>query len=143
MKALNKPGLLFILMTGLLTLSWSCTQSLLDEEDPTLPDNYAYTVSLKCFCYPVGPFDIEIRNAEIVSFESSEFDVAELSDESKESFTIDNLHIRLLNFLAEDPFTSEVINHPIYGFPMDVFIDPVENIADEEWGYEITDFKVL
>ena len=71
MKALNKNSLLIMVMAGLLAVS--CTESLSEEDYPLLPDNYAYIVRLKCFCYLVGPYDIEIRNGEILSFESSEY----------------------------------------------------------------------
>ena len=65
MKALNKISLLIMVMAGLLTV-W-CTAFLSEEDYPALPDNYAYTVRLKCFCYLVAPF--------IISYDLSWIDI--------------------------------------------------------------------
>jgi len=134
---------LLLLLLSATILTVACTNDTPESEDPPLPDNYAYTVVLKCFCFPVGPFDIEMLNGEIISFESDQVDVEGLSDELKNSFTIDNLHGRVLQLLDQNPFMSTVIPHPVYGFPADVFIDSDERIADEEWGYTITEFRSL
>jgi len=142
MKSNKLLSLLFLLFAIILGISCVNDNPSQGESQP-LPDNYAYIVTLNCFCYPVAPFHIEILDGEIVSFESEEFDVSQLTDEIKTSFTIDNLHGEVLRLLDQDPFMSEVIPHPVYGFPADVFIDHDRRASDEEWGYTITEFRSL
>ena len=85
---INKVSL-WLLIIPLVVLLLSCTESLPEDDDPTLPNKYEYTVMLKCFCFQVGPYDLEVLYGEIVSFESRESDLEEFSNDFIGSLTID------------------------------------------------------
>ena len=45
--------------------------------------------------------------------------------------------------LAKHPYRAEIDYDPDDGHPTRVYIDPLANTADEEYGFTITDFKWL
>jgi len=113
------------------------------DETAGYPEDYSYTVQLKCFCYPSGPFDIEIRNGEIVSFDAEQEFNSDREDELKEFLHLTSLSSRTNELLSEDHDEARIDYHPIFDFPTDVYIDIDFGIADEEWAYCITNFKEL
>ena len=131
----------------ILTLS-SCS----DEFDPIpfssnldLPTEYTYELRISCYCFPsyVGPHRLHVKGDEIIGYELAVDDV-EIDDQvDLEQFTIDALSKRVDEILEQDPFSQDVEVHPDYNFPVSVYIDIDERIADEEWGYEISDFEVI
>jgi len=135
---MNKGLSSLILSASLLLLLTGCA-----DETQGYPVDYAYTVQLKCFCYPTGPFDIEIRNGEIVSFDSEQEINGDQEDELKEFLHLTSLSSRTNELLSEDHDEARIDYHPIFDFPTDVYIDIDFGIADEEWAYCITNFKEL
>lgn len=121
----------------------SCTNEAEENESQELPDHYSYTVTLSCFCWPRGPFDIEIKDDEIVSFQFDEDIEIPDTDEFMSGFTISALSARVEELQSQDPVREDITLHPVYKFPMDVYIDLDEQIADEEWGYIIENFEEL
>lgn len=111
-----------------------------------LPTEYSYELMITCYCtqHYVGPHKLHIKGDEIVNYEI-ELDGGAVFDDQTDlkQFTIDALAERVDEILAKDPFTQEVKVHPDYNFPVSVYLDIDQRIADEEWGYEITNFKVI
>ena len=109
-----------------------------------LPTEYSYELTISCFCTSSyrGPHKIRIKNNMIIDYEliSDEENNEELDIKQ---FTIDALVQRVDELTAQDPVIKDIQVHPDYDFPVSVYIDVDERIADEEWGYEIKNFKVL
>ncbi len=111
-----------------------------------LPTEYTYELMITCYCTQnyVGPHKLHIKGDEIVSYKIDLDGGAVLDDQTDiRQFTIDALADRVDEILARDPFSQDVEVHPDYNFPVSVYFDIDQRIADEEWGYEITNFKVL
>ncbi len=111
-----------------------------------LPLKYSYVVSINCFCGNTGPHYLEISNGIIVDYEYRGPILGlthTISDEEKESLALPRLLERVSSIIAEDPHMKTIKYHPIYKFASDVYFDINENIADEEWGYVISEFREL
>ncbi len=137
---------IFLFLTIILTWS-SCGddfESIPFSGNLMLPTEYSYELQISCFCIInyVGPHKIRIKNNVIVDYElvSGEEQDPQLD---LTQFTIDALAKRVDELLAQDPVSKDIELHPDYDFPMSVYIDVDERIADEEFGYQITNFKVI
>lgn len=108
-----------------------------------LPSKYNYELTISCFCLTtyVGPHKIFVENETIVDYQLlSDDEIDENIDLTQ--FTIASLVDRVNEFITQDPITQDIEVHPKYGFPLKVYFDVDERIADEEWGYEISNFVV-
>jgi hypothetical protein len=100
--------------------------------------SYSFDLRVICFCPFREPFSIVVRDGVTES----------ISGNDPESYdyipsTIDQLYLTLQDYLAQDPVTFRAKYHPTYHYPEDVYVDVSEQIADEEMGYMISNFKVL
>ena len=57
--------------------------------------------------------------------------------------TVDELFNIIDEKLKDDPFIFTLKFDQTYGFPIDIYFDMDEMIADEEIGYTISDFKII
>ena len=114
------------------------------ERDVNLPTEYTYEISLSCFCITsyIGPHFMHIRGDQIIEYRN-------LSDEEPidqppvESLTIEAITERVNSILQQNPVRQDLVVHPDYNFPIRGFFDISEQIADEEWGFEIREFTVI
>lgn len=113
--------------------------------DDDFSGTYSYTVMISCYCVTdyVGPNSIVLVDGVVSEFNGT--DVSE--DDSKydliQSLGLDDLIEQAEHMIEQDPIQKTIEYHPIYGFIDECYFDISEQIADEEWGYTITDFKVL
>jgi hypothetical protein len=99
--------------------------------------SYRYQYRLNCFCGGPGaePVAIEVSDGEVVRVTLQEtgedLPPSELSDYP----TIDDLFELIDNWLSLDPYDARAEYHDELGYPVDVFIDFIENAIDEELGF--------
>jgi uncharacterized protein involved in tolerance to divalent cations len=103
--------------------------------------NYEFTLSVKCYCTPetAGPHNIVVKNNSIITVNNVPYD-ANIHFFVK---TMDQMFEYILKTLAEKPARKILAFDAQYSFPMNVYFDISEMIADEEIGYLLTDFKPL
>ena len=100
--------------------------------------SYSYDLRVICFCPFREPFSIVVRNGVTESISGNDPDTYDYIPS-----TIDKLYLTLQDYLGQNPVTFRAKYHPSYFFPEDVYVDVSEQIADEEMGYMISNFKVL
>lgn len=102
--------------------------------------DYEFTLTINCFCTVerVGPHLIKVVNDEIVSVNNQPYDPGKTG----ELYTIDQLFTLVRTDLERNPDTKTIEYNPSYGYPQNVYFDFSKQMADEEIGYQLTDFKV-
>jgi hypothetical protein len=112
------------------------------DEGPryTGPDDYAYTLTVTCYCILPGPLRVTVRDGEVAGAER--LAETDLPDAEGEGTTLADLTALARRALREAD-RVDVTYDPTYGYPTDLYIDWDEGIADEEVGYTVTDFEAL
>ena len=100
--------------------------------------SYSYDLRVICYCPFREPFSIVVRDGVTESISGNDPEGYQYIPS-----TIDQLYLTLKDYLAQDPVTFRAQYHPTYHYPEDVYVDVSEQIADEEMGYMISNFKVL
>ena len=139
-----------LLLTILFLLFISCSRSYdkIDElkglelwESLNIND-YNMTQTISCFCFPyefTQPKDIEVENNLIISIDGKN----PTETVGYSSFmTIDELFDFIESKLDEQPEFYEIEYNEEYGYPETLYFDMSKMIADEEIGYNISDFKI-
>ena len=93
------------------------------------PANYRYTFQRLCFCGEVRPVEIEVRAGAIVSvtiIETSEQLDASLFERYE---TVDDLFAVVQDALDRDAERLEVTYHPTLGYPTDIDVDYMVELA--------------
>ena len=111
------------------------------------------TTGRHCLCPPPTALIISVEHDEVVNFELHEIEVARFADfltvdELRERAvpqltTIEELFARLQAHLKDNSvYDIRASYHPIYGYPQDVTVDFIRDIADEEISYSIPIFHL-
>lgn len=103
--------------------------------------NYSFMFKRVCFCplEYVGPHQIVVQNGKITSVNGAPYNPA---GRYGVMYTIPELLQVIKSNIDRKPVKSILNFNPTYGYPTTVFFDFSEMIADEEIGYEITNFKI-
>jgi hypothetical protein len=103
--------------------------------------NYEFTLKIGCFCPQerVGPHIIKVVNDEIVSVNDLPYDISKTGA----LMTINQLFSYLKATIDGHPYKKTVEYNSVYGYPQNIYFDFNQGMADEEIGYQITDFKEL
>ncbi|MFM2401640.1 MAG: hypothetical protein RI950_1157 [Bacteroidota bacterium] len=103
--------------------------------------NYSFSFKRVCFCplEYVGPHQIVVQNGKITSVNGAPYNPAERYGVI---YTIPELLQVIKANVDRKPVKQTLNFNPTYGYPTSVFFDFSEMIADEEIGYEITNFKI-
>ena len=105
-------------------------------------NDYNMTQTISCFCFPyefTQPKDIEVENNLIISIDGKN----PTETVGYSSFmTIDELFDFIESKLDEQPEFYEIEYNEEYGYPETLYFDMSKMIADEEIGYNISDFKI-
>ena len=119
--------------------------SLLESHpDYTGPDDYAFTLTVGCFCPYVGPLRITVENSEVVDVR--QLDPVDGGPENvqpwieEQAMTLEELDA-LVDRARREADKVEVEYDPTYGFPTDVSIDWYRDAVDDEIGYTVRDFE--
>lgn len=99
--------------------------------------NYTMQFNIICYCIYREPFQVVVKNNRVDSFTGNE----EYCDSSC-VMTIDDLFAEIESLIDRDPDYYDIEYDPVYGFPSKSFFDLAKNIADEEIGYQISNFQV-
>ena len=108
------------------------------------PDSYQFEFRRICFCIRefVAPVKIAVRGGTIVdvTFLESGLEAEEPDPETYE--TIEGLLELLQEALDRKAFSLQVNYDPNFGYPTDADIDYDARIADEEFGFTVTDLSI-
>ncbi len=149
------PLLLAIAIITLTILPNAFSSDLSDFEDArtkwsSLPEaqreNYIFEFKYSCFCVPceVASRNIRVKRGEIdkVSYTEEEDALVDCVDHPAEDgyflFTVEDLFKEMEDALTDDPFSFSATYHKVYGYPMEVWVDYDERMADEEVGFTVS-----
>ena len=98
-------------------------------------NDYSYTFGISCFCpYEVTlPRQIQVEEGSVVSVNGEPYN----TDIHWGVFTISDLFDRVDQAQQSNAFVVEVEYHKKRGYPIEIYIDENEMIADEEIGYSV------
>lgn len=138
----------YLIFTTLILLSF-CTRSNEKDElsmnkskwDRRNISSYEFTLRINCFCPQerTGPHLIKVINDEIVSVNNLPYD----PDKTGELYTIDQLFNFVEISIDSNPYLKTIEFNPIYGYPQNVFFDFQKYMADEEIGYQVSNFRAI
>ena len=138
----------YLIFTTLILLSF-CTRSNEKDElsmnkskwDRRNISSYEFTLRINCFCprERTGPHLIKVINDEIVSVNNLPYD----PDKTGELYTIDQLFNFVEVSIDSNPYLKTIEFNPRYGYPQNVFFDFQKYMADEEIGYQVSDFRAI
>lgn len=107
--------------------------------------HYRMTTQRSCECLPeyVQPIVVEVMDNAIVSavYESSGDPVS--ADVQATLHTVDGMFGVIQDAIDEDAYRLVVSYDPTRGFPVDIFIDYDERVADEEFSLSVRDFELI
>ena len=99
---------------------------------------YTYKIARRdCEC-DGRTYEVSVVNHAIISVKNAQGNQIQSIDGFK---TIDGLFTLIDSSLKKAPHQAQITYDPIYGYPLDIYIDHIEQMADEEDSYIITDFK--
>jgi hypothetical protein len=103
--------------------------------------DYEFTLRINCFCTyeRVGPHLIKIVNDKILSVNNLPYD----PDKTGELYTIDQLFTLVETSIERKPYLKTIEYNSTYGYPQTVWFDFNKTMADEEIGYQVSDFKEI
>lgn len=112
-------------------------------QDSNIRD-YSFTLQRSCFCTPdvTRPVNISIENGKLV--DASYADTAEpLSDTAQQinQLKVNDLFKQIGEALDSNAERVDVTYDKQYGFPTSVYIDRDSRLADEEVGFNISNFQ--
>jgi hypothetical protein len=97
---------------------------------------YSYTTSWHCFCMReyVAQVSVEVVDGEVVEVNFIDPSLGEVPKPGR-FVTIDGLFDHLQNALDQDAFNISATYDDQLGYPVEVFVDYDQRIADEELGF--------
>lgn len=105
--------------------------------------SYQVTVTQTCFCPPDlrQPLRISVSDGQVVGVEGLEQPVKQRNQLDTTRLTIDGLFRFIEKSTDRDPHKLDVQYDPGFGFPRHIDYDGHEMLADDEFQYELTDFR--
>jgi hypothetical protein len=103
--------------------------------------NYEFSLRINCFCPSerVGPHLIKVVNDTIVSVNNLPYDISKTG----ELMTINQLFSYLKVSLEKNPYKETIEYNSGFGYPQNIYFDFIQTAADEEIGFQISDFKEI
>mmetsp|Transcript_16784 Transcript_16784/g.26050 ORF Transcript_16784/g.26050 Transcript_16784/m.26050 type:complete len:209 (+) Transcript_16784:36-662(+) len=110
--------------------------------------NYDYQFARDCFCLPIifALKDVQVRNNEITSITFANPNDPDLPDEVPDDFVVPailDIFDRIQNGIDRSAPRMSVMYDGQYGYPLNVYIDYDETLADEEYIVRIPSFSNL
>lgn len=105
--------------------------------------SYSMRFRWSCFCTIeyVAPVELEVQAGEIVAGRSVETGLSLSPEDLGRYRTIDQLFDMLYDAAEAEAWDITVEYDPVFGFPTSAFIDYERNVADEEMGFAVTEFR--
>jgi hypothetical protein len=103
--------------------------------------NYSFSFKRICFCPVeyVGPHQVVVQNGKVVTVNGAAYNSSLRYGVIP---TIPELLLTIKSHLDKNPAKKTLNFNPTYGYPTSVFFDFSEMMADDEIGYEVTNFKI-
>ena len=97
---------------------------------------YEMTITRTCFCPPEwrGPYTVTVEEGAVTSFVIEDHPIAQ-----GEPPTVEGLFELLETAYTEGAARVDVTYHEDWGYPVSLYIDKEEMMADEEIGYEVAE----
>jgi hypothetical protein len=144
---------LLLLGTALMVLATACSPTHATELDRNRSlwetqaiGHYSFDLNITCFCAIIGmmPLSIEVQDGQLVSINPADgTDISNLSGIYENVSTIDKLFETIEQAAGQDPATLNVSYDPTYGYPISIYLDPAASTADDEIGYDVSNFQAL
>ena len=106
-------------------------------------NSYSYILTVSCYCLDTEPNKIEVIDNKIKKVNSNLVTPEQLNNDYWNVKTVDELFNIIDEKMKDDPYIFTLKFDQTYGFPIDIYFDMDEMIADEEIGYTISDFKII
>ena len=105
-------------------------------------ENYSFSFKRICFCPVeyVGPNQVVVQNGKVVTVNGATYNPS--NDRYGVIPTIPELLLTIKSHLDKNPVKKTLNFNQTYGYPTSVFFDFSEMMADDELGYEVTNFKI-
>jgi hypothetical protein len=117
-----------------------------DQWDKQAISHYRFDLTIGCFCAfrSLNPVSVEVQDGKIVSMIGS--DGQPLSADIRSTFepaaTMEGLFALAGENLANADHV-EIAYDATYGFPTSIYVDRIEQAADDEISYTVENFEVL
>lgn len=150
MKLIYKNSFLLLLF-ALLLPSFSCkVEGLQSDKMDTMRENrwkwiksaifdYEVDESLNCFCVIAGKHQLLVVDNHVVSATNSQGEA--VANPTQYFKTVDQLFQFIEESLKKNPARADITYDSTYGYPKSIYIDFDERMADEEMGYELSNFE--
>ncbi len=104
-------------------------------------ENYSFSFKRICFCplEYVGPQQVVVQNGKVVTVNGAAYNSSQRYGVIP---TIPELLLTIKSHIDKNPVKKTLNFNSTYGYPTSVFFDFSELMADDELGYEVTNFKV-
>lgn len=110
---------------------------------------YRFKLNIGCFCAfrDRMPLSIEVRDGQVVSMAFSDGTQVPADDPGREMFdrfsTVERIFAELRSGASASAQVVRVTYDPTYGFPADLYIDPQQQAADDEFTVQVSEFEPL
>jgi hypothetical protein len=112
--------------------------------------NYQFNLFISCYCaFEVNPAIIVVRDDTVntvINPKTGKIFTPSDSNRAREKYadfpTVDELFKTIEQAIKRDPYRLKVKYNPHYGYPEQIDVDYDKNIADDEFHYQVSDFKL-
>lgn len=105
-------------------------------------NSYSYTLTVSCYCIDTEPNDIKVVNNKIKKVNGKSVTEDDLENIYWNVKSFDEIFEIIDEKLKDNPFLYTIKFDQSFGYPIDIYFDMEEMIADEEIGYYVTNFKI-
>ncbi|MEC7858046.1 MAG: DUF6174 domain-containing protein [Bacteroidota bacterium] len=105
-------------------------------------NSYSYTLTVSCYCIDTEPNDIKVVDNKIKKVNGKLVTENDLENIYWNVKSFDEIFEIIAEKLNDNPFLYTIKFDQSFGYPIDIYFDMDEMIADEEIGYYVTNFKI-
>ena len=105
-------------------------------------NSYSYTLTVSCYCIDTEPNDIKVVDNKIKKVNGKLVTENDLENIYWNVKSFDEIFEIITEKLNDNPFFYTIKFDQSLGYPIDIYFDMDEMIADEEIGYYVTNFKI-
>jgi Family of unknown function (DUF6174) len=109
------------------------------------PTSYSYTLQRSCFC-PIEiakAMRLEVRDGTLTSIKYTDSGLDVPANLRPNIFKIEAFFDLIDSTRAKGGTVNNLEFDSTFGYPKQMYLDPIPNAADDETGYTITDLKAL
>src|SRR6185436_5082013 len=105
------------------------------------PPHYTYELSYVCFCSPSDRWRVEAEGDSVIRVVPIGGNLGYWP--TLQSYSIDSVFARIRRDIDTKPAHIHIGYDETYGFPASAMVDPDAGMADEEYGYAVSNFKLV